>query len=421
MKRGAAPLTTPRSMTTAVLFGLLTLILNMELVHARTVAEEELVLAFLGTGSAKAIAAAARARHRAAGLTEPYLPKPDLLLRREQSFGSATEFSTTVAGLSVSLEIGGRHALRKRAASLDAKALEFERRAEVVETLCGLRRKIQAAYATQQTVALLSASQQPLVRLAKNLNRLVTAGERSRFDYDRVLLLVRTHHRTLVKHQARLSGLLAELSSLSGLAVTEVSLGSASPRTTSDKTVTPDFLRALRLQARAEKIREVEARRSWIPNLEPYGAYRLDQGGGGSRGHGYEVGLTLNLPVPSHGRVAQAAAESRQKTLLAQATRQQAIRAARLASLASSAKELNRSIADNAGDPAKLVQDATRRYLTGVGPLAELLDATRAAEEAALQQASAKSALRSIALETACLRGVFDNKRLNRLAKEESP
>jgi outer membrane protein TolC len=423
MKRGAYRLTTTRSWMTGVLLIVAAVIFRVGPAQARTVTEEELVRAFLGTGSEKGIAAAARARQRAVGLTKPYLPKPGLVLRQEQSFGAATKFSTTVAGVSLSLEIGGRHGLLKQAASLDAAALGFVRQAAVIKTVCDLRRQIRAVHAEQQTVSLLADSQRRLERLPRDLKRLVAAGERAQFDLDRMLLLVRNHRQTLARHQAHLKGLLAGLSSLSGLNVTAVRMGSGAPPAAPGHRggAAAPSIRALRMQAQAESKRIAEARRRWIPNLDLYGAYRLDVGGIGDAGHGYEVGLTLNLPVTASERVLQAAAEARRRTLLATATRQQALKAARLASLRGKAQQLKRSLSGEAGDPDKLTRDATRRYLSGVGSLPELVDTIRAVNEAAIQRAHTESALRSISLEAACLQESFDEKSISQLATEETP
>jgi outer membrane protein TolC len=386
--------------------------------HARTVTEAELIQAFLRTAPERAVSSAAHAQVRAARTTRPYLPKPDLLLRQEQSFGS-TEFSTSVAGLSLSLEIGGRYGLRKRAATLDAKAAVLLRQAEVVATVCDLRRRVQAAHAQQKIVALLSASLKQLERLPMNLKHLVAAGERARFDLDRMALLVHSHGQTLASHQARLEGMLAELSSLTGISVTAVRLGSAARSPAVASATATSAVRALRTRAEAEAQRIAEAGRRWAPDLDLYGAYRLDRAAG-KTGHGYELGLTLSLPFTAAGRKARATAQARRRSLLARAARRQALQAAQLASLLGKAEELRRALKSDWGDPEKLHRDATRRYLTGVGPLSELVDTIRAVNEAALGRARAEAALRSITVEAECLRGAFDDDQITRLAREAS-
>ena len=419
MRRGAAASTTTRSwrMRSALILAVVAAGGGDAL--ARTVSEQELVNAFVRTAPERSVAAAARERQRAAETTRPYLPKPELLLRQEQSFG-ATAFTTTVGGLSLSVEIGGRHGLRKRAAALDAEAVSLQREGEVVETVCDLRRTIQAAHTEQRIVALLTASQRELERLPKNLKRLVSAGERAQFDLDRMALLVYGHGQTLARHRARLKGMLAELSSLTGIALTAVRLDPSAPSAISAAASDTPSLRALRAQAEAEAQRIAEAKRRWIPNLDLYGAYRLDRAAGAT-GHGYELGLSLSLPFTSPARVTRASAEARRRELLARAARDQARRAARLASLQGRAEELQRTLKRDAGNPEKLHRDATRRYLTGVAPLSELVDTIRAVNEAALARVRAESQLRSIDLEAKCLqgRGAFD-KEPTRLTRKAS-
>ena len=161
--------------------------------------EADLIRAYLSSASVQQQVSASRAEQAAAALTEPYLSHPELNLRREQSFGD-TAFAATVAGLSVSLEINGRHGLNQQAAALDARAqahrLEARRRAVV----CRLRLLMSQTRARSQTVALMRAGHKRLQALAGDLARLVKAGERAPLDLDRLKLQL--EHRALTLAEA---------------------------------------------------------------------------------------------------------------------------------------------------------------------------------------------------------------------------
>lgn len=377
--------------------------------RAGAVSEAELVRAFRAARPQQAAAVAARSQRRAAALTAPYLPHPELTLRREQSLSADTEFSSTVAGLGLTLEIGGRHKLRKQAARLDARSLGYRWRARRLDSECHLRGLARQAHAAEQAVTIMAVSQRRLEGLARDLGRLVQAGERAAFDLQRLRLQVQTHGRLLAMGRARLTGVLAHLGALTGLEVTGVQLDSA-PRPPSTSAV-PHAVQALRVQAKAEQRRAAALSRRWVPDLGLYGAYRLDTAAAGDPGHGYEVGLTLNLPLTDTGHARRARLKASRQELLARALGEQRRRRALAAALTARSAELNRVLGRASVDQKKLGRDAARRYLKGVSPLSGLLDTLRGLEEAALQRAGVEAALRNLDLQAACARGTITKER----------
>ena len=374
--------------------------------RAEVLSEAELVRAFWAASPQQAAISAARQRRKAAATVAPYLPHPELVLRREQSLGAATEFSTTVAGLELTLEIGGRHGLHQRAARLDAEALGSRWRAHQVTTACGLRGLAREAHALARVVAILSANQRRLEGLALNLKRLVEAGELAAFDLTRLQLQVQIHGQTLAARRARLAGLQAHLSALCGRKITGIRL--AAPPSSPSPAV-PHEVQALRLQARAEQQRAAALARRWVPDLGLYGAYRADTAPKGDPGHGYEVGLTLNLPLTDSHSARRARTEAHRRQLLALATAKQARRRAVLARLAARSGELKKALQHKGVDPQRLERAAAARYLKGVSPLSGLLDTLQGLEQAALQRAKARAALGRMSLEAACARGSMTN------------
>ncbi len=384
--------------------------------------EKELVRAFLAGDAARSRESASREEQRAAALTEPYLTHPQFSLRREQSLGGTNEFSTTVAGLSVSLEISGRHGLSREAAGLDARAVGHRREAGRRAAVCDLRRLVQKVHARQSALMLHSVGQTRLEALAKDLGRLVKAGERAPYDLDRLGLQVEQHQQLLAGQRARLSAHLAELSALTGLEVLAVEVAPLSQSIRrGGAEVRPAVVSALETEARAEAARENAAGRRLIPDLGFYGAYRLDQAPGADAGHGYEAGLTVNLPFTDIGRVERGKAVARRLTLRAQASSIQARRRARLAALGARASALGKILNQSGLDRKRLGQAATRRYLTGVSPLSALIDTMNALEQAELLRLAQAAELRAITLDMSCMAGAFGEKKIEEMVKEVSP
>ena len=377
--------------------------------------EEALVRAFLNAAPALSRRQAQRQGRKAAALVAPYLRHPELTVRREQTFGGV-EFSTTVFGLALNLEVGGRHALRQRAARLDARALGHQHAAGRRRAICGLRRLVHQVHAEQAALEILARGQKGLQAVVKDVRRLVKAGERAPFERDRLLLQVEEHARGLAVRRARLSALLARLSSITGLAVRYARLAPASTATGSGEPALA-AARALETRARAATLRGQAADRRWIPDLGLYAAYRLEQAPGVDAGHGYEAGLTVSLPLTDAGRVEVGRSRASRLALRSRILNLQASRRARLAALVARATTLRAAVQRPGADLAVLRRAAARRYITGVSPLSALLDALGALERVALQRAGQRAKLRRLALETACTRGTFDEPIMEKLAE----
>ena len=386
--------------------------------------EEEIVRAYLASAPERQRLSTDRTRQSAAALTAPYPAHPELDLRREQSFGD-TAFATTVAGLSLSLEISGRHGLNQKAAALDAEALAHRGEARRRAAVCQLRRLTRQALARQQTVELLVGGQALLQALASNLEKLVAAGERAPFDLDRLRLQLAQHGLRLAGARARSEAALAELSALTGLRIKQIKEENAAGRTAAVKAKPaggiPAPLRALSSQARAEGLREKAAGRRWIPELGLYGGYRLDQAPGVDAGHGYEAGLTVSLPFTNRGQVERGQAAAKRASARAAATTQKASRRARLAALQARAARLRQGLDAFRLDLTLLTRSATRRYLSGEDTMSGLIDNLAALEQARLQRTDLRSRLRAAQLEFACVQGRFTNPALEKLILEVSP
>lgn len=385
--------------------------------EADPVSEAELVRRFLDTAPQRALAAAARAHSRAERAVPPYLRSPELEIRREQAFGEGTAFSTTVAGASLSFEIGGRHGLRARAAALRADAVELRRRSARLESICALRRHIQRAAHAREALELVQRKHKQLRKLLGMLEKLVRSGEKAPFELERTRLLVRSHARTVTGQRADAAAALARLGALTGRAVSGVTLARVAPGPGGGAPGRHTRVRALKLDARAAGVHGEIAGRSWVPDLGIHGAYRLDYAGEAGPGHGYELGLSFNLPFNDPGRVAHAAAAARRSLARSASARVERQVAARAASLRARVAILGAQNPRRAVDLEKLFGDALRRYLGGVSPLGALVDALQAVEAEAARRLRGNQALRGARLELECLQGAFADHALDRIRR----
>jgi outer membrane protein TolC len=415
--------TTPRSTVGLVAWLVLIALASPSAAQAQAQAtphaELDLVRAYLSGAPQHQRDAAARGQRRAAAVTAPYLAHPELGLRREQSFGD-TAASTTVAGLSLSLALDGRHGLNQQAASLDAQAVAHRHEAWRRATVCQLRRLVGKALARQEAVGLLAREQKLLLALGRDLEKLVKAGERAPYDLNRLRLHQETKQLRLAAGRARLRAEMAQLSALTGLSVERLKppTGAAPAEVPPPPTAT---VRALKIEARAQTLRKDAADRRWIPSLGLYGAYRLDQAPGLDAGHGYEAGLNVSLPFTDAGRVERARAEARRGQALAEAASHQSRRGARLRALRTRSAGLRQALKGWHLDLSQMAQSSTRQYLSGEGSMAALIDTQGALWRAELQRAALRGELRATELETACVRGTFDDPAMEKMVLEVTP
>lgn len=383
-------------------------------------AELDLVRSYLSGAPQRQRDAAARSQRRAAAITAPYLSHPELGLRREQSFGD-TAASTTVAGLSLTLALDGRHGLNQQAASLDAQAVAHRHEARRRATVCQLRRLVGQALARQEAVGLLAREQKLLHALGRDLERLVKAGERAPYDLDRLRLHQAAKELRLAAEGARLRAEMAQLSALTGLAVERIKPPTMTAPEEVPRPPPTATVRALKMEARAQILRKDAAGRRWIPSLGLYGAYRLDQAPGLDAGHGYEAGLNVSLPFTNAGRVERAQAEARRVQALAEAASHQSRLGARLRGLRMRTAGLGQALKGWRINLSRMAQSSTRQYLSGEGSMAALIDTQGALWRAELQRAALRAELRATELETACVRGTFDEPAMEKMVLEVTP
>jgi outer membrane protein TolC len=376
---------------------------------AERVTELTLTRRFLRRAPLEDLAIAERARRRAEALIPPYLPNPGLSFRREQSFGAGAAFATTVAGIGLRFEIGGRHGLKRRSAAAQAEALCAEQAARRLDEVCELRRLALASALAEDRTRLALAAQQRLEQLSSDLSALVRSGERAAFELRQMRLSASAHRRGLRRDQARLAAANAELSARTGLSVSGVvATTPAAPPALQGllrASLKHPVLRALELHAQAAEVRVRLARRGWVPDLDLFGNYRRDEASGAS-GHGYEAGLGLTLPITDWGQRDRAVARAEGELSRAQLGVAAQRLAARIRALHREGTLLAGALEEE--DPRELRtfhEEAVRRYRAGIAGLSSLLEALRTVETEELARAETLAQLRAIHLALACHAG----------------
>jgi outer membrane protein TolC len=374
--------------------------------------EAGLVERFLAHGPQRALAAAAQGR--AAALTEigPAVANPTVDVRREQSFGAGTEFSTTIVGGTIDLEIGGRYGLRREAGRLQAEAVQAETRAMLVDAVCGLRRQALAARVAGEESAVAAAWHERITGLESELARLVQGGEKAPFDLRLFRMRLAAHDRTLQQARARADAAQAALGAWIGEDVPAPVAAEPATPPAPDVLVAQAIeshpaLQALQLQARAAEVDEVRAGRWWVPDLGLYGAWRGDTAGGSDLGNGFEAGVAVAVPLFDTGGPERAAARAEALRARADLARAERDLRADFAGLHAELTRLGAMTAPPASDEPSLLEMAVRRYRAGEAPLGDLLDTLEALEADEIARLQTADRVRGLRLALACRAGRF--------------
>lgn len=373
------------------------------------------------------VAARARALDAAVDATRTVpsaLPTPRLALRREQAFGDDAGFTTTVAGLEADFDLSGRSDLLRAAGVERAAIARAELDAALVEGVCRVRRRAIEVEAADAVAAVRSAAQAELEALAAEVRRLVEGRERAAHDADRVALRVELHAQSTRDARVDAAAARAALSALVGPVAGPVAPDPQAPADrdawTTQAVEQQPGLRALRRGVEAAKADARVADRWWVPGVGVYGAFRRDTAVEGEAAHGYEAGLTVDLPLVDRGAPARAEAAAAQQQLAAALLEEEARLRGALEAAGAALDALDAAPVASSVDPAATVEGARRRYRGGVAPLAELLDTLDAVEARAEATVAQRARRQQLRLRLACLAGAFPEPALTALVEEVS-
>lgn len=343
-------------------------------------------------GPAAVVARAERSRGEAAVSAAGVLPNPSLSIQHQRTLRGPSE-QETIAGLSVPLGTSGRRSLLQDAARARREQALADAHATRFEAALAFREAYIAAALDEARLAVLTRQQASFDAFATTIERLSRGGESTAYDLLRQRTQARLHGRLLASMRARTAASRALLEVWTSEAVTlppidlvKLAGGPPAQGARAGTTQSPR-LRSLEAAALARGLEARAARRRWAPDVELFAGYRVLSGAAQETGHGLSLGLTIPLTLFDHGQgesaqadaeraVAEATAESLKRETAARAK----AASARLDILEASVAELDLAVAE----AATLESQAGKLYAAGEASIAELLDASRAAEEAQL-------------------------------------
>lgn len=333
------------------------------------------------TLAAERAARIARARAEGVGLH----PNPSLDWERQESFAPNAQ-SQDVIRARFPLDLGGRRDAARRLAELEAAQVDADAAVTRRDVAANALVLFYRALAVERHLALLEEGQTVLDEVGRILTVRESQNVASGYERARFSLEAELGRSRLARAGSERDVLLAELAAL---------LGGESRAVDGDFEVEPPAsLNAL--TARAEEahpaLRTLATQRAlarsardatdtaWIPQIAIFGGYNLQIGP--QVGHGYAVGVELELPLFDRGQGEQAEANAALDSLGAYGD---ALQAAVRVEIASARARLEAALAERArfgqatGESAELVLNAARSgYAGGARTLVELLDARRA-------------------------------------------
>ncbi|MCB9596604.1 MAG: TolC family protein [Sandaracinaceae bacterium] len=347
----------------------------------------------------EAWAAAERARGAAEGAG--LLPNPSIAWERQEAFDPNAQ-TQDILTARIPIDLSGRPAAERALADLDALAAEATAESARSLAVAVALEAFYGALAAERRAELLVGAQATLDEAGRVMERRRAAGEASGYAEARLALEAELARSQLAESRVAASAQRAALAALLGVDETPGLVGDL------DATA-PAPIEALlaRAEARGDvaALDRADAAASraadaagwaWVPRLDVEGGYnRVD---GPVPGHGYAVGVAIEVPLFDHGQgprarasAARAAIAAVREATLARARAQ--IRAAH-AQLEGLRAERAR-FAEATGAAAELLATAaTSGYREGERSLVELLDARRAVVENAQRRLALDLAVR---------------------------
>jgi outer membrane protein TolC len=354
---------------------------------------------------------------RAATEVGTALPTPRVVLRQE---GPGDGSATTAAGLELDLDLSGRTDLARRAGGITGEVAGLEARVVRSEAVCEVRQQALLAQAADASVAVREAAHQELEALAGEVDRLVAGKEKAAFDAERVALKVSLHAQALQAERAQAVAARGALAGRLGAVDGPLAVEPAEPTPAwiEEAIQRSPSLVALRKRSAGAGARRAVGERWWVPGIGIYGAWRRDAQDDDAV-HGYEAGLTVELPLVDRGAPVRAEADADQARWESEAALAEAALRARVAALLQEMRFLDTS-AEKINVSEGFADRARKRYRSGIAPLADLFEALEALEAGALARQAVDTRRRQLRLELACALGVFPEKVLEELMEGAS-
>lgn len=348
--------------------------------------EAELVAGFLARDAAAQRSALLEAHREAASLARLTAPAWRLEALREESTSRSTAFTTDALGVGVELELGGLNEIERRRAAVALDGHELGQRAALVEAVTELRSHALAAWESSRRAELLRAQHARTEELLAELERLVEAGEHSRFDLERLAAVDTTHEARLRVAAATALADARRLSLLTGVeaAAPELPHREALPPAEELRELVLDShprLRRLRRAVEESELGVELAGRSHPARLDLRAGWRRDDAPGIDGGEGYEVEAVYTLAGRSLRRRAEAVALGEQGLRSLRLARAERAVLTELEAAHARLAALHGVERPEGADLDSIRRGSLRRYRSGEAALSELIDVLEELED----------------------------------------
>ena len=388
--------------------------------------ELDLLRSFLAQSPQTQLLVVAGVQREADLVVAPYMENPALMIRQEQGIGPGNGFSTSVVGAEFTFDVAGKYNLRKESARIRSARHHFAVREQLLFGTCAVRQKVLEIEHAGARLAVLGRFEDKYEWLLETVKALAEGMEKSQFDVGRATWRLETYREQIAELLVQRSALHSEISAMVGCPVPEGldsmmsdSLPDLNQLLMRSRTKHP-VLAAAKVVEQAMRVEEKLADRTWIPDLGVYGAYRIDAAVTGQQPlHGYEVGLTITLPVFRKGE--EKRSQARAGTAVARLNlmrKWQSIRVRIMSSHAAALSRMDLLVELSSHPPAEksdVWEDAVRAYKEGVVVLGELVEMLRTEEARALSRARIRFEARQAVLATYCAAGFFPEQEINDL------
>lgn len=340
------------------------------------------------TVAAHGTARRAQARVEGVGLH----PNPFLDWERQETFSPNAQ-SQDVLRAHIPFDLSGRRDAARLLAELDAEDSRAGASSVGQELAARALGLFYAALALERRTDLLREAQGVLDEVSRVLSSRQAAGEASGYERARLALEAELGRSRLERASAERAVTIQELAALLGAdearATVRGDFEVADPAPLDELMArareSHPLLRSLEVQVDLARRARSAADTAWIPRFEIFGGYNLQIGP--QAGHGYAVGVVLDVPVFDRGQGEQAEASAALSSL---SDYEGALRAAMRASVAAARARLEAALTERrrfaaatGDDTGLLLRAASSGYRGGERTLVELLDARRAVLEVA--------------------------------------
>lgn len=277
------------------------LIFAMNTVAANEIlSENEMIKRFLNHESINLLLKTGESIKDNSVITSSYMKNPELSAGYEQPFSGNDSYTAKLIGIGVQFDINGSYSLKKKAAAYKEKQVEYSIREMLFDRIFSFRFLLNRHHFLSKKYAIMEKMHRDIKVLLSTLDELVTGGERSSFDRNRMRSLYTLHSVEMSRTMAEIAALQEEVyyftRSVGGVQLKPITVDNI----TTIMTKTMEGNSALLRQKEAVSKADVDvkvAKREWIPTIGFEMALKKENAPTVSPEYGFELEFMVALPI----------------------------------------------------------------------------------------------------------------------------